>query len=250
MAAASFAGKVAIVTGAGQGIGEGYAKGLAARGCAVVVADINEAQGQRVADEIGKAGGQARFGKVDVSNEASAKALAEQAVAAFGHIDYLVNNAAMFGNLDFNPLMSVDLGYLNKLISVNMLGAVVMTRAVVPHLKQGAAIVNQSSTAAWMNIDYYSITKLALNGITCVLARELGPKGIRVNAIAPGPTDTQALRDKVPQPYIDAMVGQMPIARLGQPDDLLKALAFLLSDDAAWVTGLIMNVDGGQLMRA
>src|SRR3546814_17476773 len=105
----------------------------------------------------------------------------------------------MFGNLDFNPLMSVDLAYLNQLFSVNMLGAVVMTRAVVPHMQQGAAIVNQSSTAAWMNIDYYSITKLALNSITCVLARELGPKGIRVNAIAPGPTAPPALRHKVPQ---------------------------------------------------
>src|SRR3546814_6051661 len=121
-----FTGKAAIVTGAGQGIGEGYAKGLASRGCAVVVADINETQGRRVADEIGKAGGKALFAKVDVASEASAKALAEQTVAAFGRVDYLVNNAAMIGNLDFNPLMSVDLAYLNQLISVNMLGAVVM----------------------------------------------------------------------------------------------------------------------------
>ena len=122
----NFSNKVAIVTGAGQGIGEGYAKGLAARGAAVVVGDINEVQGQRVAAEIGKAGGEALFVKVDVSSEASAKALAEATLAKFGRIDYLVNNAAMFGNLDFNPLMSVDLGYLNKLIGVNMLGAVVM----------------------------------------------------------------------------------------------------------------------------
>src|SRR3546814_4990023 len=145
-----------MVPGAGQGIGEGYAKGLASRGCPGVVADSNETQGRRVADEIGKAGGKALFAKVDVASEASAKALAEQTVAAFGRVDYLVNNAAMFGNLDFNPLMSVDLAYLNQLISVNMLGAVVMTRAVVPHMQQGAAIVNQSSTAAWMNIDYRS----------------------------------------------------------------------------------------------
>lgn len=246
----NFSSKVVVVTGAGQGIGEGYAKGLAKLGAAVVVADINEAQGKRVASDIEKAGGKALFVPVDVSSETSANALAKQAADKFGRIDYLVNNAALFGTLEFNPLMSVDLGYLNKIVSVNMLGAVVMTRAVVPYMEKGGAIVNQSSTAAWMNMDYYSFTKLGLNGITCVLARELGPKGIRVNAIAPGPTDTQALRDKVPQQYLDGMIAQMPLGRLGQPQDLLQALRFLLSDEASWVTGLIMNVDGGSLMRA
>ncbi len=246
----NLSGKVAVVTGAGQGIGEGYVKGLAKLGVKVVVADINAEQGERVASEIKKAGGEAMFIKVDVSSEASATALAKQVHDKYGHIDYLVNNAALFGNLDFNPLMTVELSYLNKVISVNMLGAVVMTRAVAPYMPSGGAIVNQSSTAAWMHYDYYSITKLAVNGITCVLARELGGKGIRVNAIAPGPTDTAALRAKVPQEYLDGMVAQMPIKRLGTPEDLLKALVFLLSDDASWVTGLIMNVDGGQLMRA
>jgi 3-oxoacyl-[acyl-carrier protein] reductase len=242
--------KVAVVTGAGQGIGEGYALGLAALGAKVVVADINDAQGERVVAAIRNSGGDAIYVRVDVSSESSAALLAEQVKTQYGHVDYLVNNAALFGNLEFNPLMSVDLGYLNKVIGVNMLGAVVMTRACVPLMQSGGVVVNQSSTAAWMNMDYYSFTKLAINGITCVLARELGPKGIRVNAIAPGPTDTQALRDKVPQQYIDMMVAQMPLARLGTPADLFKALAFLLSDDASWVTGLIMNVDGGQLMRA
>ena len=245
----NWAGKVAVVTGAGQGIGEGYARGLAAAGCSVVVADINAEQGSRVAAEIERSGGKVIFVKVDVSSETSAKELASRVKEKFGRADYLVNNAALFGTLEFNPLMSVDLGYLNKVIAVNMLGAVVMTRALVPLMSSGGAIVNQSSTAAWMHYDYYSFTKLAVNGITCVLARELGPKGIRVNAIAPGPTDTQALRDKVPADYIKGMVAQMPIARLGTPEDLFKALQFLLSDDASWVTGLIMNVDGGQLMR-
>ncbi|MDB5986875.1 MAG: family oxidoreductase [Nevskia sp.] len=244
-----FTGKVAVVTGAGQGIGEGYAKGLAQLGCKLVIADIDSAQGERVSGDIQKSGGESLFVKVDVSDETSASNLARQVKEKYGAIDYLVNNAAMFGKLDFNPLMTVDLGYLNKIVGVNMLGAVVMTRACVPLMKAGGAIVNQSSTAAWMNYDYYSFTKLAINGITCVLARELGPKGIRVNAIAPGPTDTQALRDKVPEEYLKGMIAAMPLARLGTPEDLLKSLAFLLSDDASWVTGLIMNVDGGQWMR-
>lgn len=245
----SLENKVVVITGAGNGIGEGYAKGMAERGCRVVVADVDEAGGARVVNEVKAAGGDALFVKVDIGAEASAQALAKQVVAHHGRIDHLVNNAAIFGKLDFNPLMSVDLDYLDKVIRVNMLGALVMTRAVVPHMQAGSAIVNQTSTAAWMNTDYYSITKLGLNGITAVLARELGPKGIRVNAIAPGPTDTAALRAKVPDSYIEQMVAGMPLARLGTPADLTKAVAFLLSDEAEWITGLIMNVDGGQLMR-
>jgi 3-oxoacyl-[acyl-carrier protein] reductase len=245
----SFEGKVAVITGAGQGIGEAYAKELAARGSKVIVADLNEPQGKRVAGEIQARGGTALFVPVDVSSEASAQGLAKRVQETFGELHYLVNNAAMFGTLDFHPLLTVDMAYLNKVIGVNMLGAVVMTRALVPHMKSGAAIVNQSSTAAWMHVDYYSFTKLATNSITCVLARELGPKGIRVNGIAPGPTDTAALRAKVPEEYIKGMIAQMPLGRLGQPVDMAKALAFLLSEDASWITGVTLNVDGGSLMR-
>src|SRR5690625_486255 len=242
-------GKVAVVTGAGKGIGEGYARGLSARGCRVVVADIDVSRGQQVAEALQKSGGEAMFAEVDIASEASAQALAEQVVERWGRIDYLVNNAALFGDMEFNSLLEVDLDYLRKVVDINLLGALVMTRAVVPHMPEGGAIVNQTSTAAWMHTDYYSLTKLALNGLTTILARALGHRGIRCNAIAPGPTDTEALRSKVPDDYIQGMLSQMPLPRLGTPEDLCQAVAFLLSDEASWITGHVMNVDGGQLLR-
>jgi 3-oxoacyl-[acyl-carrier protein] reductase len=244
----SFQDKVVIVTGAGQGIGEGYAKTFAAKGMKVVVSEINAAQGQRVADEIVVAGGQAVFVRTDVSDEASCKAAADKAMEAFGAIDYLVNNAAIFGDMKIEGYLNVDMDYLNKFMAVNTNGALLMTRAVVPHMKKGSAIVNQSSTAAWMNMGFYGVAKLALNGITCSLANELGWRKIRINAIAPGPTETEALR-KTAGSYADELVKTMPIKRLGKPEDMANAVLFLLSDEASWITGHILNVDGGQFMR-
>ena len=113
----------------------------------------------------------------------------------------------------------------------------------------GGSIVNQSSTAAWMAAGYYGIAKLALNGITQSLARELGPAGIRVNGIAPGPTDTEATRQVVPEFIKDQILSQMPLSRMGTPEDIVGACLFLLSEDAGWMTGQILAVDGGQIMR-
>lgn len=244
----NFEGKVIVVTGAGGGIGEGYAKIFAGKGMKVVVAEINAEQGQRVADEINASGGKAVFVKTDVADEASCKAAAAKAVEVFGAIDYLVNNAAIFGGMEIKGYLDVDMNYLNKFMAVNMHGALLMTRAVVPHMKKGSAIVNQSSTAAWMNMGFYGVAKLALNGITCSLANELGWRKIRINAIAPGPTDTQALRGTVGD-YADELVKTMPIKRLGKPEDMANAVLFLLSDESSWITGHILNVDGGQFMR-
>jgi NAD(P)-dependent dehydrogenase (short-subunit alcohol dehydrogenase family) len=112
----------------------------------------------------------------------------------------------------------------------------------------GGAIVNQSSTAAWMGMGFYGVAKLTLNGITQSLAHELGPRNIRINAIAPGPTDTGALQKNAGD-YAQQMLQAMPIKRLGQPSDMADAALFLLSDEASWITGHILNVDGGQLMR-
>jgi 3-oxoacyl-[acyl-carrier protein] reductase len=244
----SFDGKVVIVTGAGGGIGEGYAKRFAKEGMKVCVAEINEQGGQRVVDEIKAAGGDAMFVKVDVSNEQSCIDCANQVKEQWGKIDFLVNNAAIFGGMKIEGYLNVDMDYLNKFMGVNVNGCLLMTRACVPHMPKGSAIVNQSSTAAWMHTGFYGVAKLAVNGITTSVANELAWRRIRVNAIAPGPTETEALINTVGD-YAKEMAKSIPSRRLGTPEDLANAAVFLLSEQASWVNGHIMNIDGGQFMR-
>ncbi|MGW1754287.1 SDR family oxidoreductase [Streptomyces mirabilis] len=241
-----FQDKVAIVTGAGQGIGEGYARALAAEGARVVVAELNEEQGERVAKEIGDA---ALFVKVDVADPASAEAMAAAVMAEFGRIDYLVNNAAIFHSMRRDGLTTVPLDYLNRFLQVNLMGALHCTRAVVPHMPEGGAIVNQSSTAAWLGGGYYGLAKAGINSLTASLAAELGGKNIRVNGIAPGPTDTEATRSVVPKEFQEQMTNSLAIKRMGTPEDLAPAVLFLLSDEARWLTGQVVSVDGGQVVR-
>jgi 3-oxoacyl-[acyl-carrier protein] reductase len=246
-----FEGKVAIVTGAGQGIGEAYAKALAAEGARVCVADINDSQATRVAKEIEEAGGASFVATVDVADPASAIAMAAAVVDTYGGIDLLVNNAAIYGGMRVEPLISVDLEYYNRFMSVNQNGALHCARACYASMVErgGGAIVNQSSTAAWMAGGYYSIAKAAINSLTVNLAKQLGPDNIRVNAIAPGPTDTAATHEVVPDAYIGPLVNSLAIKRLGTPQDHVGALLFLLSDEASWVTGQIFATDGGQVVR-
>jgi NAD(P)-dependent dehydrogenase (short-subunit alcohol dehydrogenase family) len=137
-------------------------------------------------------------------------------------------------------------------MKVNLHGPLIMSRAVIPYMREqgGGAICNTSSTAAYMTGGAYSVAKMGVNSITFCLAAELGPLNIRVNAIAPGPTNTSALRNEmVTDEYLDGMVKAMPLARLGVPADQGNAVAYLLSDDASWVTGHILVVDGGHTMR-
>lgn len=248
---ARFQGKVAVVTGAGKGIGEAYAKGLAAEGAAVVVAEIDPEGGERVAKEIEHSGGSARFVRTDVASEESTLAMADDVASAFGGCDLLVNNAAIYGGMRMDTLLTVPWDYYERFMSVNMNGALLVTRALWQQMAErgGGSIVNQSSSAAWMAAGYYGTAKLALHGITQSLARELGPRNIRVNAIAPGPTDTEATRETVPEVFLKQILQAMPISRLGTVDDMVAAAIFLLSDEASFITGHVLNVDGGQIMR-
>ena len=246
-----FTNKVAVVTGSGQGIGENYAKALAAEGAAVVVAEINEAQGVRVAEQVNKAGGKAIFVRTDVSSEESTLAMSAAATKAFGGIDLLINNAAIYAGMRMESELTIDLAYYKRFMDVNLHGALIATRAVYKSMaaRGGGAIVNGSSTAAYIGYDYYGVAKLGLNGLTMSLARVLGPMNIRINGIAPGPTDTEATRTTVPSAILEGIVSQLPLARLGTTQDITDTTLFLLSDQAKWVTGQTWCVDGGMIRR-
>ncbi|MBJ22068.1 MAG: SDR family oxidoreductase [bacterium] len=243
--------KVIIVTGAAGGIGECYARRLVDEGARVVVADLDDERGQRVTDEIRRGGGDAFYAHVDVADPESAQELANRTVEYYGGIDGLVNNAAIYAGMKLEPLISVDLAYYRRFLDVNLSGALHCTRACYPAIAErgGGSIVNQSSSAAWMTHSFYSLAKASLNSLTVCLAHELGEMGIRVNAIAPGLTDTEATRGTVAGEVADAIVSSLAIKRLGRPEDQNGALVFLLSDDSAWVTGQILSVDGGGTLR-
>ncbi|QCQ90255.1 SDR family oxidoreductase [Rhodococcus sp. SGAir0479] len=246
-----FDGRTAIVTGAAQGIGEAYARALAADGAHVVVADLNRELGETVAKQIASDGGSAAFKEVDVADPESALELATFTLERFGGVQHLVNNAAIYGGMKLDSLLTVPWDYYKKFMSVNMDGALNVCRAVVPHMREaGGSIVNQSSTAAWVYSNFYGLAKVGINGLTQQLAFELGWSNIRINAIAPGPIDTEATRTVTPGNIVSDMVKRIPLQRMGTPDDLVGMCLFLLSDEANWITGQIFNVDGGQVIRS
>ena len=244
-----FTDRVAVVTGAGGGIGEAYARALHAEGASVVIAEQNEETGATVAADLGD---RALFVRTDVGDLASCQAMAATATEAFGGVDHLVNNAAIFGDMEGVGITSAEPAYIETFMRVNVLGATYCTRAVMDSMRArgGGSVVNQSSTAAWMSLSgFYGVAKAALNSVTICLAQELGRHAIRVNAIAPGPTDTAALRAQVPTEFHDMLVEGQAIKRMGTPDDHVGPMLFLLSDEAAWMTGHILAVDGGQIPR-
>ncbi len=244
-----FDDKIAIVTGSAGGIGEAYARALHAEGASVVIADMDVDRGEVVAKDLGD---RALFVRTDVSDPASAGEMSAAVVERFGGIDLLVNNAAIYGGMQLDTLLTVDWDYYRRFMAVNMDGALVVTRACYRAMRKrgGGAIVNQSSTAAWLYAGFYGLAKVGVNGLTQQLAAELGGQSIRVNAIAPGPIDTEATRSTVPEELLDDIVQGLSLKRRGTPQDLVGMCLFLLSDDASWITGQIFNVDGGQIIRS
>ncbi|HEX7858125.1 MAG TPA: glucose 1-dehydrogenase [Sphingobium sp.] len=245
-----YSGKVAIVTGGGAGgMGEAMARGLAAEGLKVIVADISEEKGRATADALTAEGHCAHYLPVDIASPESAEAMATAAADRFGRIDYLVNNAALFGGMERGGLLSMEWDKLKRHFDINLFGGLIVARAVVPHMEKegGGAIVCTSSTAAWLGAGHYGVAKAGVNALVISLARELGPKGIRINAIAPGMTDTAAFRGQVPPEHLDARLAEISIPRLATPQDQAEAVKFLLSDSASFITGQIVAVDGGSL---
>jgi NAD(P)-dependent dehydrogenase (short-subunit alcohol dehydrogenase family) len=246
-------GKVAIVTGAGAGIGKALARRLASDGAAVVIADV--ANYDVAAAEIAKATGARTLGvQIDVSNEKDVERMAAETVRAFGRIDVLVNNAAIFSTLKLKPFEEIDVAEWRKVMDVNILGVALCCRACVPHMRKGGGgrIINLASGAPIKGVPlflHYISSKGAVIAMTRGLARELGKDGITVNSLAPGFT----LSENVAKDPLHVQQGERirmtrAIQRDETPEDLVGAVSFLASADAAFITGQTLVVDGGSAM--
>jgi len=245
---AKLTGKVAVVTGASKGIGAGIAKALAAEGAAVVVNYASSKAGaDAVVDAITAAGGKAVAVQGDVANEAQAQGLIKAALDEFGQLDVLVNNSGVY---EFSPIESSTEEQYRKMFDINVLGTLLTTKAAVPHLGEGASVINISSAVTSLSIPesaIYTGTKGAVDAITGVLAKELGPRKIRVNAINPGVVETEGTHSAgfVGGEFESAIVAQTPLGRTGQPSDIANIAVFLASDDAGWLTSEKLVASGG-----
>jgi NAD(P)-dependent dehydrogenase (short-subunit alcohol dehydrogenase family) len=250
----SLEGKVAIVTGAAAGgIGETYATVLADAGAAVVCADIDDARAAVVAKGITEAGGRAIAVAVDIADDASVPALVERTADEFGGVDILVNNAALMEQISAYPAMQFSRELWDRAFAVNVTGAWNCARAVVPSMTErgGGRIVNQSSAGAFPAESVYGITKLALVGLTTTLARELGPFNITVNCIAPGLVRSDAGLRLTPEdsPYVEMVNARAALRARGDRAELGGALLLLASPAGSWITGQVLNVDGGLVLH-
>ena len=242
-------GKVAVVTGASKGIGAGIAKHLADAGAGIVVNFSSSKEGaDKVVDEITKGGGKAFAVQADVAKKTDIERLFAETKKAFGRLDILVNNAGVY---EFSPLENVTEEHFHKHFDVNVLGLLLASQAALKYFgPDGGSIINISSGASTLtppNTSVYSATKAAVDAITRTLAKELGPRKIRVNAINPGMVITEGVVtagfDK--SDFRKQLESQTPLGRIGQTEDIAPAAVFLASQDSAWITGETLVIAGG-----
>jgi len=242
--------RIAIVTGAGQGIGRAIALGLAREGARVVIADVNEERANGVKNEIEVSGGRALAICTDVSDEESVQAMIERSLKEFLRVDILVNNAGIFPTSPVEEMSEED---WDRVIGTNLIGAFLCSRAVVPKfLEQGTGrIISLTSGRAFQgakNGAHYAASKAGIIGFSKSLALELAPHRITVNVICPGITDTAQPRGHQTEEQIYAQGQRIPLGRIGQPEDLVGPAVFLASDAAAFITGQTLLVNGGSIM--
>ena len=241
-------GKVAVVTGASKGIGAAIAKSLAAEGASVVVNYASSKAGaDTVVAAITKAGGKALAVAGDVSTTAGAAGIVDAAIKHYGRLDVLVNNSGVY---EFAPIEAVNEEHFHRQFNTNVLGLLLVTQAAVKHLGEGGSIINIGSVVSRItppNSTVYTGTKGAVDAITSVLAKELGPKKIRVNAINPGMVDTEGAvaAGFIGSDFEKATIAQAPLGRTGQPDDIARVAVFLASNDSGWMTGEQLIASGG-----
>lgn len=238
-------GKVAIVTGAGGagvgGLGVVYARALASEGAAVVVSDIDGEAAVRTAESIASTGAQAIGVRCDVTSDEDINAMVKTADDAFGGVDILVNNAGLArGKWSEALILSAD--EWMEIMAVNTVAPIMCAKACAESMRGrgGGVIVNQSSNGAWIDAGAYTVSKLALNGLTKVLADELSADNIRVNGIAPG-----VMTAKLPEDQVQRLLARQTIRRPGQPEDLVGLLLYLCSDDSSFMNGQTVVIDGG-----
>lgn len=241
-----------IITGAAQGIGRRLALTLVAEGVDVCIADSNEEKGSAVACEQTPGSGRRIFVKTDVSNEDSCRTAVTATTEAFGNVFGLVNNASIFSTLQMRPFWEIPTDEWDRVQAVNLKGVFNMTRAAreaLANTGEGAVVNIASSTILFgrPNYAHYVSSKAGVMGLSRAMARELGGHSVRVNTLTPGPTFTEVERATVTAEQKQAMIDQQCLKRPGRPDDIADAIAFLLSRHARWITGQLLNADGGMI---
>ena len=241
-------GKVAVVTGASKGIGAAIAKSLAAEGASVVVNYASSKAGaDTVVAAITAAGGKAVAVPGDVSKAAEAQGIIEAAIKNYGRLDILINNSGVY---ELAPIEAITEEHFHRHFNINVLGLLLATQAAVKYLGEGGSIINMGSVVSSItppNSAVYSGTKAAVEAVTGVLARELGPKKIRVNTISPGIVETEGTHSGgfIGSEFEKAVLAQTPLGRIGQPSDIASIAVFLASEDSAWLTGERLLASGG-----